>query len=351
MWNKTLIKPLGKCRMLLSNPKPETSHGVEFIVFTDNDDCQSILGLQTSEQMHLENILDSNFDRVAAVQHDSCFNSVFGDKLGEWPGVQHLTVDPEVDSRLISLAIRPRHTGRTRATDSHGCRCSCGWSDTMGQSSDSCEEEIRRIKGGHRPSGTQQDIVAWALHITKFRRCPTWAARSNCFLEGRPLAWLRAHQVWYESGLLTMFQTCFGRYRWCHLSFGTTVLLLLLLLLLILLLLLLLLCINIKWLILHSNSLLICVLCHNIACFLCQHIVFLFKFVIATTIPDIPSEVTLQTRKVTQQSQTDRGHKGGVQTFTKSKNHRVLHIGSLQTTSCYMCRCWDLLLPVKIVLL
>ena len=65
MWNKTMIKPLGKCRMLLSNPKTETSHDVEFIVFKDND-CQPILGLQTSEQMHLVKIQDNNFHRVAA---------------------------------------------------------------------------------------------------------------------------------------------------------------------------------------------------------------------------------------------------------------------------------------------
>ena len=52
--------------MLLSNPKTETSHYVEFIVFKDNDDCQPILGLQTSEQMHLVKIQDTNFHSVAA---------------------------------------------------------------------------------------------------------------------------------------------------------------------------------------------------------------------------------------------------------------------------------------------
>ena len=112
IWNKTIIKPLGKCQMLLSNPKTEASHDVAFIVFKDNDECQSILGLQTSEQMHLVKIQD-NFHRVAAVQDDSCFNSLFDDKLGEFPGVQHLTVDPDVcpktmASQRIPIAIRPQ---------------------------------------------------------------------------------------------------------------------------------------------------------------------------------------------------------------------------------------------------
>ena len=97
-----MIKPLGKCRMLLRNPITETSHDVEFIVFKDNDDCQPILGLETSEQMHLVKIQDNNFHRVAAVQNYIYFKSLFGDKLGEFPGVQHLTVDPEVCPRIMA---------------------------------------------------------------------------------------------------------------------------------------------------------------------------------------------------------------------------------------------------------
>ena len=94
-----MIKPLGKCRMLLSNPKTETSHDVEFIVFKDG---QPILGLQISEQMHLVEIQDNKFHRVAAVQDDSCcFNSLSDDKMGEFQGVQHLTVNPEVCPKIM----------------------------------------------------------------------------------------------------------------------------------------------------------------------------------------------------------------------------------------------------------
>ena len=66
--------------------------------------------------MHLVKIQDNNFHRVAAVQDDSCFSSLFDDKLGEFPGVQHLTVDPEVcprimASRRVPIAIRPQLKG------------------------------------------------------------------------------------------------------------------------------------------------------------------------------------------------------------------------------------------------
>ena len=61
-------------------------------------------------------IQNNNFHRVAAVQGDSCFSSLFDDKLGEFPSVQHLIVDPEVcprimASRRIPIAIRPQLKG------------------------------------------------------------------------------------------------------------------------------------------------------------------------------------------------------------------------------------------------
>ena len=62
--------------------------------------------------MHLVKIQDNNFYRVAAVQGDNCFTST----AGKFPGVQYLTVDPEVCpkimvSRRIPIAIRPQLKG------------------------------------------------------------------------------------------------------------------------------------------------------------------------------------------------------------------------------------------------
>ena len=69
------------------------------------------IGLQSNEQTHLVKIQDNNFHRVAAVQDDCCFNSLFNDTLGEFPGVHHLTIDPEVCPKSmarwrIPIAIR-----------------------------------------------------------------------------------------------------------------------------------------------------------------------------------------------------------------------------------------------------
>ena len=76
-------------------------------------DGQPILGLQTSEQMHLVKIQDNNFHRV---QDDSCFNSLSDDKLEEFPDEQHLIINPEVCPKImacrwISMAIRPQLKG------------------------------------------------------------------------------------------------------------------------------------------------------------------------------------------------------------------------------------------------
>ena len=65
----------------------------------------------------------------------------------------------------------------------------------MGQSSGSCVEEIRRLEGVHRASWNEQGIAAWTLYIANSRSCATWAAKSNCFLEGWPLVCLLARQV------------------------------------------------------------------------------------------------------------------------------------------------------------
>ena len=228
MWNKTMIKPLGKCRMLLSNPKTETSHDVEFIVFKDNDDCQPILGLQTSEQMHLVKIQDNNFHRVAAVQDDSCFNSLFDDKLGEFPGVQHLTVNPEVcprimASRRIPIAIRPQLKSELEQLTAMGVIAPVDeptpWvsqvvvvkkrSGALRVCIDP-HELNKALQREHYTLPILEDVLHELQGATVFSKADLSSGYWHVKLDD-------------ESSLLTTFQTCFGRYRWCRLPFGTTV--------------------------------------------------------------------------------------------------------------------------------
>ena len=48
------------------------------------------------QQMHLVKVQGNNFHRVAAVQDDSCFKSLFDVKMGEFPGKQQLKDEPEM---------------------------------------------------------------------------------------------------------------------------------------------------------------------------------------------------------------------------------------------------------------
>lgn len=88
MWNKTLVRQLEVCRRTIKNHK---KYSVEFLVFTDEDHCQPLLGLCASEQMNLVKI-KKNFHCVAAVVLDAEFEEVCDDKLGKLPGMITLKV-------------------------------------------------------------------------------------------------------------------------------------------------------------------------------------------------------------------------------------------------------------------
>ena len=178
MWNKTMIKPLGKCRMLLSNPKTETSHDVEFIVFKDNDDWSASKCILWKYR-----------------------TTMLDDKLGEFSGMQHLTVDPEVcpkiiASRRIPIAIRPQLKGELERLTAMGVIAPVEWTDTMGHSSGSCEDEIRRL-GGVRIDPHELNKALQREHYTLpiLEDMLHELQGATVFFEGRPLVWLLARQV------------------------------------------------------------------------------------------------------------------------------------------------------------
>ena len=77
MWNKSLMEPFGICRKNVKNPKTRKTYSVRFVAFKDEDDCQPLLGLRTSTQMGLVEIKQVNFHRVAAVNIEKNYRSVW----------------------------------------------------------------------------------------------------------------------------------------------------------------------------------------------------------------------------------------------------------------------------------
>ncbi|RUS77744.1 hypothetical protein EGW08_014503 [Elysia chlorotica] len=85
--------------------------GKKFNVVCEQD-VQPILGLRAAEQMNLLYLQNENFEEVCSLSSIESF-FVFNDELGYFPGVQHLTKDPEVKpvimpNRRVPVAVKDR---------------------------------------------------------------------------------------------------------------------------------------------------------------------------------------------------------------------------------------------------
>ncbi|RUS68488.1 hypothetical protein EGW08_023750 [Elysia chlorotica] len=98
---------VGKTREILKNAKT----GKKCNVVCEKD-VQPILGLRAAEQMNLLYLQNENFEEVCSLSSLESL-SVFNDDLGNLPGVQHLTTDPEVKpvimpNRRVPVAVKDR---------------------------------------------------------------------------------------------------------------------------------------------------------------------------------------------------------------------------------------------------
>jgi len=117
MWNQTQVKPIGRCKVVLFNPKNHKKHPVDFIVVKNN--LMPVLGAKNSQLMELLTFHSENVKHVAAVNSRPTvdvieqYKDVFVDELGVFPGPVHLEKDPSVSphvaaSRRIPVSIQGR---------------------------------------------------------------------------------------------------------------------------------------------------------------------------------------------------------------------------------------------------
>ena len=99
MGNKSLMKPLGIWRKNVKNPKTRKTYSVEFVVFKDEDDCQSLLGLQTSTQMSPVEIKQQNFHPVNT---ENNYREVFDGQLRKLLGVTTVQLKPNAIPAVMS---------------------------------------------------------------------------------------------------------------------------------------------------------------------------------------------------------------------------------------------------------
>ena len=115
MWNGALMDPLGKCRLVLKNPRT-SKYNVEFVVV--KEDHLPLLGLSTAQKMGLITVEESNMERVCTVSSTltstdpvlSQYKEASEGDLGDLPGSATLTphaIPVPMPDRRTPISIRP----------------------------------------------------------------------------------------------------------------------------------------------------------------------------------------------------------------------------------------------------
>ena len=228
MFNKTTIKPMGKCELYITNPKNGNSYMAEFIVI--NEKWTPIIGSTLAQRMKLitvqyENILSLKKPHNPLLVED--IHREFADVFegnGHFQGKYHLSIDPEVTPvvhppRKVPVKLKDhlkRELNRLEEMDIiTPVTEPTPWVSSMVTVVKPDKLRIcidpkdlnKALKRSHYPLPTIEDILP-ELH----------KARIFSILDARNGFW---HvELDKESSLLTTFNTPFGRYRWLRMPFG-----------------------------------------------------------------------------------------------------------------------------------
>ena len=229
MWNNSTEIPLGVSRISLRNPKNNKKYCVEFVIVKENR--TPLIGYKAAEQMGLICVNDHNIDRIAAVKPVSIVDSysdVFDKDLGSLPGIVRLKTKDDIQpvvmpDRRTPISIRPKLKEEL---------------DRL--------EQLDVISKVEEPTPWVSQVVTVHKKSGDLRICIDPRELNKALVRERftlPILEDKLHELgqsrvfskadlasgyWHvrldhESSLLTTFQTCHGRYRWCRLPFGTSV--------------------------------------------------------------------------------------------------------------------------------
>ena len=234
MYNRDMIKPLGKCRVRVVNPKNEATYDEDFVVISDAP--TSILGAITAQRMGLVQFDFEQIQRLtASIATPSCskeqllksYSNVFffNGELGCLEGTTHLETDPTV--RKVHLPVRKTSVATKKLLQSELDRLqTLGVVEKIDRPTDwvSCPITVKKsngnvricldpkplnraLKRSHYPVPTLTDILP---EFTK-ARIFTVADVRNGFWHV---------QLDRASSDLTTLNTPFGRYCWRRLPFA-----------------------------------------------------------------------------------------------------------------------------------
>ena len=111
MWNTTKAKPLGKCRLIVKNPRNSKKCNVEFVVIAE--DYTPLIGKRASEQM---SFITVNYENICIVEECrnpknadffNKYSDVFSNEVGNLPGTVHITVNENIVPFAVSSCRVP----------------------------------------------------------------------------------------------------------------------------------------------------------------------------------------------------------------------------------------------------
>ncbi len=233
MYNGSEVKPIGKTRIQVINPKNQKKYSVEFMVVEEN--CKSILGAKASQLMNLllvnkENIFTTessvkDVPKFITKQHlIEEYPEVFQGQ-GILPGTLHLEIDESVSpvqlpTRKIPLAVKDQLKAElNRLVDANVIApvdTPTPWISalvvTVKKNGDIrlCIDPKplnRALKRNHYPTPTIDDILPDLAHA----RCFSVLDAKNGFWHVR---------LDEPSSYATTFGTPWGRFRWLRMPFG-----------------------------------------------------------------------------------------------------------------------------------
>ena len=233
MYNKSILKPLGKSRIITRNPTTGKKYYVMFEVV--QEDLTPLLSCQAAEQMKLIIVNYDNFQHVygvaAAELPDiiSKYKSVFDNSVvGSFPGKVSLKINSDSNpvqcpSRCVPISVKPALEKELKSLVNLGVLKSvteptewCSQISVQKKKNDklricldqrALNESLQRER---YPLPTTDDILPELAKAKLFSKVDLAHGYWHCELDE-------------DSNCMTTFITTQGRFRWCRLPFGLKV--------------------------------------------------------------------------------------------------------------------------------
>ncbi|XP_014665126.1 PREDICTED: uncharacterized protein K02A2.6-like, partial [Priapulus caudatus] len=226
IWNGNEYSPLGTCRTTVRNPKGGKKYSVEFTVV--KEDLTPLLGLKTAEQMKLIVVNEEQVERVAVVAITDRHAALFDETLGTFHGRSHLNVDNTVipvvmPARRVPLAIRPRLKTELERLTEIGVITPVDEPTPWVSQLVIAEKKSGKLRICLDPRELNKALKREHYTLPILDDMLHELSQSRVFSKADLAQGYWHVQLDTESSMLTTFQTCFGRYRWLRLPFGTSV--------------------------------------------------------------------------------------------------------------------------------